>query len=190
MPSPLLILDFDGVINMLGTAGDARRNPDALGYVAQVDLECDGVSYPVRYSRELVRRLNLVVRASGTEWLWLTTWNECSLSSINPGVGTTAEDWIRWSSDATEAAGPEPAAIEARAAAKNAAIVELINTNPRPFAWLDDEAAAKFRAADFSSLGEAEMLALTPDPRVGITRPELERIEHFLGPHRLGSTAP
>jgi hypothetical protein len=184
MPSPLLILDFDGVVNMLGTAGDARRNPDVLGYVTQTELECDEATYQVRYSRELVRRLNEVVGATGAEWLWLTTWNECGVSSINSGIGTTASDWIRWGSDAADAIGVEPAAIEARAAAKYTAIVELINSNPRPIAWIDDEAAAKFRAEDFPLLGGAEILALTPDPRVGITRPELERLEGFLSLHR------
>lgn len=183
MPSPLLILDFDGVINMLGTAGDARRNPEVLGYVTQAELECNGVTYQVRYSRELVRRLNAAVRASGAEWLWLTTWNDCSLSSINSGIGATASDWIRWGSDAADAAGPKPAAIEARSVAKYAAIMEVINASPRPFAWIDDEAAGAFLAEDFSSPTEAEMLALTPDPRVGMTRTELERLEGFLALH-------
>lgn len=183
MSSPLLILDFDGVINMLGTVGDARRNPDVLGHVTQTELDCNGATYQVRYSRELVRHLNAAVRASGAEWLWLTTWNDCSLSSINSGIGTTGSDWIRWDSGAADATGPEPAAIEARAVAKYAAIVELIGASPRPFAWIDDEAATKFRAEDFSSLVEAEMLALTPDPRVGITRRELEHLEKFLRLH-------
>jgi len=184
MPSPLLILDFDGVINMLGTAGEARRNPDVLGYVTQTELECNGANYEVRYSRELVRRLNVAVRASGAEWLWLTTWNDCSMSNINPGIGTTASDWIRWGSDAANAIGSDPSAVEARAAAKYAAIVELINANPRPFAWIDDEAATKFRTEDFPSLGEVEMLALTPDPRVGVTGREFERLDGFLALHR------
>jgi hypothetical protein len=184
MPSPMLVLDFDGVINMLGTAGDARRNPDTFGYVTRTELECNGAVYQVRYSRELVRRLNVAVRASGAEWLWLTTWNECSLSSINFGIGTTASEWIRWGSDAVETAGPGPVAIEARAAAKYAAIVELIRANPRPCVWIDDEGATKLRAEDFPLLDEAEILALTPDPRVGVTRPELELIEEFLDLNR------
>jgi hypothetical protein len=184
VPSPLLILDFDGVINMLGTAGDARRNPDVLGYVMHTELECNGAVYQVRYSRELVRRLNVAVRTSGADWLWLTTWNECSLSSINSGIGTTASNWIRWGSRAADAIGPDPSAIEARAAAKYAAIVELIRANPRPFVWIDDEGATKLHAEDFHLLDEAEILALTPDPRVGITGRELERLEGFLALHR------
>jgi len=180
VPSPLLILDFDGVINMLGTAGDARRNPEVLGYVAQTELECGGATYQVRYSRELVRRLNAAIRTSGAEWLWLTTWNACSVSSINSGIGATASDWIRWGSHAAEALGPEPAAIDARATAKYAAIVELNSSSPRPFAWIDDEAATKFHAEDFPALTAVDTLALAPDPRVGITRPELERYEKFL----------
>ncbi len=184
MPSPFLILDFDGVINMLGTAGDARRNPEALGYIARADLECNGVSYPVRYSRELVQRLNAVVRASGAEWLWLTTWNECGIASINPGIGATGSDWIRWGSDANDTIGSAPSTVEARKVAKYAAVVELISANPRPFVWADDEAATNFRAEDFPMLGEGEMLALVPDARVGVTRSELERIEKLLNHDR------
>jgi len=41
----LLVLGLDGVINMLGTAGEARRDPDELGYVTYAELECDGVTY-------------------------------------------------------------------------------------------------------------------------------------------------
>jgi hypothetical protein len=185
-----LILDFDGVINMLGSGRESRRNPGALGYVTSTELEFDGVMYPVRYSRELVKRLNAVVRETGAEWLWLTTWNECSVSSINPGIGTEGTDWIRWGSRATDAIGSAPLAIEARATAKYAAVVALIKSNPRPFAWVDDEATIKFRAEDFPALGEAQMLVLTPDPRVGVTRPELERLERFQAVHRSGSGAP
>jgi len=75
----LLILDFDGVINMRGSAGDARRYPDPLGYLTQANLECEGATYSVRFSRELVRRLNTAVWETHAEWLWLATWNECSL---------------------------------------------------------------------------------------------------------------
>lgn len=186
VPSPLLILDFDGVINMLGTAGDIRRNPDALAYVTRTALASDGVTYPVRYSRELILRLNAVVRVSGAEWLWLTTWNECSIASINPGIGTEGRDWIRWGSNTADAVGPDPSAVESRAAAKYAAVVALISANPRPFVWVDDEAATKFRAEDLPMLGEAEMLALATDPRFGVTGPELERIESFLRHNRRG----
>lgn len=168
---------------MLGTAGDVRRNPDALGYVTQTELECGGTTYQVRYSRELVKRLNAVARETGAEWLWLTTWNECSVSTINPGIGTEGTDWIRWGPGIGDGAGSDASAVEARAAAKYAAVVELINANPRPFVWVDDDAASRFRREDLPMLRGAEMLALVPEPYVGITKSELERIEEFLALH-------
>ncbi len=185
MTAPLLILDFDGVVNILGGRRATERHAAALGHIVRTELECEGAYYPVLYSRELVRRINASVVASGAGFVWLTTWNECSLSSINPALGLHGSDWIRWDSRS----GRSPTASDderslARAGAKYRAVIAHIEEDPRPFVWVDDEAADEFDERDFRELQPDAMLAIAPDPSVGISAVELASIEGFLARFR------
>lgn len=171
MAGPVVILDFDGVINMLGSGRAARRKPGVLGHVVRAELECDGMVYQVRYSREVVRRLATAVCESGAELWWLTTWNACTASAIEPELGLQSAGWIAW--DPTRAATPPEA--------KYAALVARFGAGSRPLVWVDDEAADLLDVSDFPELGVAELLAIAPDASVGLLQADLARVEAFLG---------
>jgi len=70
---PLLLLDFDGVLNIDASRGAFRKNPAVPRYWQQTLPHVGGLSFRVRYSWEVVRRLNAMRIAYGFEWLWLTT---------------------------------------------------------------------------------------------------------------------
>ncbi len=181
MAAPLLVLDFDGVVNMLGTSGDVRRRDDLPGYVTRASVESGGVDYPIRYSRDLVDRLNAAVVATGATWLWLSTWRDAAITDINPVIGARATDWLRWESDGIDSG---PSGVDARSRAKYDAVRQHLRLNPRPCVWVDDEATALWRSEDFPRLPEDETLIVAPDPRVGMSLSELERVEGFLGASR------
>lgn len=177
MAGPLLILDFDGVVNMLGTSGDVRRRDDVPGHVVRATMESGGVEYPIRYSQELVGRMNAAAASSGATWLWLSTWCEAAITDVNPVVGTRATDWLRWDSVGID---PGPRGADSRSAAKFNALRQYIRQHSGPFVWVDDEATALWRDEDFPSLKDDQALVIAPDPRVGMSLGELESVERFL----------
>jgi hypothetical protein len=179
--SPLLLVDFDGVINFEVSLGTYAKNPDALGYLNRSTLNVGGLEVEVRWSSELVVRLNGIKREFGCEWKWLTTWLDDAVTQIDAVLGTESDGHIPWDPDAGIPLDSSVDEIVAtRTTRKCAALVSLVQGNPRPFVWMDDQAISGVLPPDCPGVGEVPHLTVAPDPKYGLLRRDVDRIAEFL----------
>jgi len=179
--SPLLLVDFDGVINFEASLAVCAKNPDAFGYLRRENLTVDGMEVEVRWSGELVSRLNGLKREYGCEWKWLTTWLGDAVTQVDAVLKTESDGHIPWDTDAgipTDASVDE--IVAERTARKCARLVDLVQDAPRPFVWIDDQAIHKTLPPDCPGVGDVPHLTVAPDPKFGLLRPDVDQIAEFL----------
>lgn len=179
--SPLLLVDFDGVINFEASLGAYSKNPDAFGYLERSTLLVDGMEVEVRWSSELVARLNRIKRDFGCEWKWLTTWLDDAVTQVDKVLATESDGHIPWHPDAgipLDASVDE--IVAERTTRKCARLVELVRGDPRPFVWIDDQATHEGLPSDCLEVGDVSHLTIAPDPKYGLLRRDVDRIVEFL----------
>ncbi len=181
MTTPVLFLDFDGVVNFLGTEAAYRREPGSLGYVRRATLAVGELEFRVQWSAELVRELNSVKRSSPFQWLWLSTWREHAVVGIDPALGTRSDGFVPWGMP-DDPSGDASAADRKgkRSTSKYGALLAEVRANPRPFVWVDDTATGAFNEFDFVGDLDVPHLVVAPRAEVGLLRWELEEIVAFL----------
>ncbi|WP_062312761.1 HAD domain-containing protein [Demequina rhizosphaerae] len=176
---PLLLLDFDGVLNIDASRGAYKKNPAVPRHWQQKLLHADGMAYRVRYSWEVVRRLNHMRVAYGFEWLWLTTWREHGPQTIRPALRTLDDGHIAW--NASDGQGHRGYERDPNGAAKTAHVEWINGDEARPFVWIDDEAVRWFDPSRLRT--PVEHLAVQTDPMWGLTNDDLDRVEEFFAAH-------
>jgi hypothetical protein len=179
--SPLLLVDFDGVLNFEASLGAYAQNPDAFGYLNRSILVVDGMEVEVRWSSELVVRLNGVKREYGCEWKWLTTWLGDAVTQVDAVLGTESDGHVPWDPDG--GIPPDSSVDEivaTRTRRKCSTLVDLVRGDPRPFVWIDDQATHGVLPADCPGVGEVPHLTVAPDPKYGLLRRDVDRIVGFL----------
>lgn len=175
---PLLLLDFDGVVNFDTTLSAHKRLEGTPHYRRKTVLYAGGYGYQINYSGEVLYRLNHLKREAPYEWLWLSTWRRDSWQ-FKAELGADDDGYVPWRE--TDGQGMPGYMVDARHAAKLAHVLHMNAENPRPFVWVDDEATVNFR----SDLLEHDVphLVIAPDPSYGLVRSELEVIEGFMRTH-------
>lgn len=181
MTRPVLYMDFDGVVNFVGSRTRHRKEA-GLGYLRRNGVWANKTpedtwkathGYGQRYfnlnwSAELVRKLD----ALDADWLWLTSWKADGPEFLDPLLGIESAGWMDWDYSAATGFNHEmkfPALVADQAA------------NPRPFVWVDDEATVAFDASALPV--EVPHLVLTPDDAVGVTATDLEAMSEFVAKH-------
>lgn len=149
-----LVLDFDGVINVVHTG--------SLYDYAHYDTK--KISYcTVRYSPELVTRINSLSYRDDVTVLWLSSWlgdsamfSELGFNKfgyIHSDCFNTVADW------------------------KKSSLLEFIDStsgeDSRIF-WVDDEEDKDFL------IGYDNVYCFTPDPNRGLILPDLDEIERLI----------
>jgi len=172
---PLLLLDFDGVLNFEATRSAYKRNPAVPGHWHQRYVHADGIGYRVRWSWEAVRRLSEICHANGVEWWWLSTWRNHGLSQINPNLKTRASAAVEWAQ--SDGQGFPGFREDPNGAAKLAAVERINDEEARPFIWVDDEATQWFDPTRLRT--DVPHLVLKTDPMWGLTNDDLDSIEAF-----------
>ena len=79
---PLILLDVDGVINMIGRNDPHLLWPDSK---TKKDVTCNNCLYNIVYSPEMISRIN-AWNIEG-EVQWLTTWNNDARIRLAPALG-------------------------------------------------------------------------------------------------------
>lgn len=172
---PLLLLDFDGVLNFEATRSAYQHNPAVPGHWRQRYVHVEGVGYRVRWSWEAVRRLGLICQVYGVEWWWLSTWRDHGLSQINPNLKTTASAAVDWAQ--SDGQGFPGFREDPNGAAKLAAVERINDEEGRPFIWVDDEATRWFDPDRLRT--NVPHLVLKTDSLWGLTSHDLDSIEEF-----------
>jgi hypothetical protein len=180
-PRPLMLMDFDGVINFSASINAYRKHDDAFGYVNKTRLSCDGHPFDVHWSAQLVRGLNQAKVDAGAGWLWLSTWQQCAVTEIDRELGTLSDGFIAWDSfSEPSVAALAGGAAQVRIARKYEQVLKQIAANPRPFVWIDDDLAPLYVARDFEHDFDVPHLVVSPEEQFGMTSDDLRRVTEFL----------
>lgn len=184
---PALYLDWDGVINFMGSRSQYRKR-SGLSYMRrghaaplQSTLDNQGYSmfryqsYPLNWSAELLRKL----AALPVEVVILSTWRDSFGELIRATQWNELEnyrvlDWTDGPKD-REHAGKVPALVADQLA------------DPRPFIWADDEAHKFYGEAERALLAGTPQLLLAPDENIGLTMDDYLAMVAFLGDLKSGA---
>jgi hypothetical protein len=160
-----LYLDVDGVVCPFGPAG---RNGWGTPW-----LRADAGLLPVAFARELVAGLNSLAATAELRCVWLTSWEELAPQYLCPAIGL---DGARWPHLTAEGAGSGPGWWKLHAIQD-----DVERTAPDAVAWVDDQLAYEAEAQAWGRIMGRRLLAVSPDPRQGISPSELEAVSSFLG---------
>lgn len=181
---PLVLIDFDGVINQFPDDKVRRRqnstswmkpgDPRIALYAADdwfvpdrketVDTRYHG-RLRILWSSEMVARL----KGLDADILWLSTWQPYTdMLDLHLGVGWETIHWY------------DPVTRQGRYTGKRRAVLNHLKTG-RPIVWIDDEETTY--DAGLAIVGDgpsAPVLAVGPDSHVGISRTQMGAIERFV----------
>lgn len=157
MTRPIWFLDIDGVVN---AAGDNLRP-----HLVRTEATTAGTTWPIHYSPEVVKFINMVHRAGLVEIRWLTTWGEDARTSFAPAVGL--DDFPAY--DMYDSGGWWKAEI----------VEASILDESRPFVWTDDDIAEE-QIARFAGSVDEPTLLVSPSTEVGLTSADLRRVLEFV----------
>lgn len=184
MPRPLVLLDFDGVVNQF-PEDKVRCRQNSTGWMRPGDpriaLYSPGNWFipdrretvnagrhgrmRILWSSELVSRL----AALDADVVWLSTWQPYTrLLDVNLEVPWTTERWY------------DPVTREGRHTGKRRTVIDRLRQG-RPLVWVDDEETT-YEAGLALNASEpvAPVLAVGPDARIGISRSQMASIERFV----------
>jgi hypothetical protein len=156
-----LYLDVDGVVCPFGPTGTSPWG--SAWSVANAGM------LEVAYAGELVAGLNGLARLPGLRCVWLTSWEDMAPRYLCPALGL---DGGRWPWLVAAGAGEgwwKLAALQEDVAA----------TTPNGIVWIDDQLRYEQDAQAWADILGARILAISPDPRRGISPAELAAVTGF-----------
>ena len=159
-----MYLDVDGVVCPFGATG---TTPWGTGWsLANAGL------LEVAYAGELVAGLNGLARLPGLRCVWLTSWEDMAPRYLCPAIGL---DGGRWPWLTAEGAGAGEGGWKLTALQEDVAA-----TTPNGIVWIDDQLRFEQDAQAWAGILGARILAISPDPRRGISPAELAATSAFL----------
>ena len=159
-----LYIDVDGVICPFGPEG-------ASGWGSGW-RHSDAGLLPVAYAPELVDGLNGIAAMAGVRCVWLTSWEELAPQYLCPAISLNGTRWPYLTADG---AGTGAGWWKLRAIQD-----DVEKTGPEAVAWIDDQLGFEAEAQSWARLLGRRILALSPDPRRGISPAELQQVRSFL----------
>jgi hypothetical protein len=159
-----LYLDVDGVVCPFGATGTTPwGTPWSLANAGMLE---------VAYARELIAGLNGLARLPVLRCVWLTSWEDMAPRYLCPAIGLAGGHWpclTAQDSGAGDGWWKLAALQEDVAAAASGGIV-----------WIDDQLRYEQDAQAWAGILGARILAISPDPRRGITPAELAAVNAFV----------
>lgn len=206
---PLLLSDFDGVINaptnhLFWTDSYSKGiypDPEIHHHEDRVLDELihyttDSVHYheggygvnKLRWSSELVSDYRNLIVNDQVEFIWFTGWKEGAVKILTPLFNfPNAEQYIA-------PINPGETVSDIGHVWKIEAIIDLYKNQPkgRPFIWLDDLVTEQFRNTPdkgekfdwlMEQIGNPPALIMHIDERYGVTRKDMQQIHEFIQKH-------
>lgn len=166
---PLILLDVDGVLNAFSYSPAETSLPDtAFSDLTEYNVwnEAHGRSYRFWVSPELIADIRAIHDSGLTEIAWLTSWRDEANTQVAPTLGLPRFPVVGYPRGISDYSWKQQTAMEALWLG-------------RPVAWLDDDeilypASSAFDEAPFPTL------TISPDPRVGLTRADIDDILRFI----------
>jgi len=162
---PVLLLDFDGVLNVRGDWEGATW--DLASPLGRGTLHADGFGWPIRWAPGLVARL-VALHASGrVDIRWCSTWIEHGTAQIEDLLGLPPF--------------PHAYALQAgerHSAAKARAALGVV-AEGRPLIWADDD-AIPFTGPAGRLRRRPGVLLLEPSEWSGLRPSDLDAVDAFL----------
>ena len=161
-------LDVDGVLNVLPDSHYLQKWGWGHRYRNDLALLADG-TFKITWSPELVERINALAARPDVTIHWLTTWLTEAPSVLCDLVGVAGHDWSVVGAAEFEDLVQEWWKLDA---IRNHAGANRI-------VWADDDLTYSHGAKRWAEQRGGTLLVET-DPRRGITREQMEKIEAFI----------
>jgi HAD domain in Swiss Army Knife RNA repair proteins len=157
-----VFLDFDGVLN-------PETRPPPGPFTDWMTAHVDRMT--ITWSPTVACFISQL--AKHAEVLWLTSWAEDAQIHLEPLMGLPR----------LELAGTDEFEAPWRWW-KHDVVMGLWENDHRPFVWIDDDLALFDDTLEWvSALSSDHALAIAPDPSIGLTPSDLDRIDHFIAGH-------
>lgn len=171
---PLILTDFDGVINPLPPSMSTAPTPadPTTGFHADQHTRVtlgDGRHVTVTWSSELVRRLTAVQQIA--DLAWLSTWQPDTrlLNRLFDWHDVTTINWY------------DPVSGHGLWTGKFDHIRSRLRVQPeRPLIWIDDEEVDDDHETTVTGMRFAHLMMIRPDRRIGISKRQMSMIDAFL----------
>lgn len=160
MSTPVWLMDVDGVLNAVADADPPTWDRWAVE-VAE--------GYSIRFSPELLDRVSRLVDAREVEVRWLTTWWD----------RIPALPFRSWHGYPVACTEEDLAASRFGDSWWKLAVAQRLHEPGRRLVWTDDDIALDPSALEWAA-AHPEVLAISPEPGVGLTPADVDRVEAFL----------
>ena len=170
MTPPVIFLDVDGVLNPMSPDPAVSGFDDWATIMVPVDTAHGDVQ--VDLSQQQAGLLWTTAQKHGAEIVWLTTWKMDNLANTSIGsvfgwpelrvLQQVRPDWKTWwKSDSAEA---------------------FLETEQRPFVWIDDDLDWSVHRGDVLWLQDADLdhFLVSPSTDKGLTLDQITAIDAFL----------
>lgn len=157
---PIWLLDVDGVLNAVC---HPRRPPRTWRHWSTGTACAGGERFAITFAPELMAGIRKLQDPAVVEVRWLTTWGNDANGGLRKLLGLPAFP-VAGEPEQASAWWKLPCAV--RTAAEG-----------RPMIWTDDDLGYSATASRWAA--ELGILAIAPDPGVGLTPADLERIRAF-----------
>jgi hypothetical protein len=160
-----LYLDVDGVICPFGPTGTTDWGTRWK--------QANAGMLEVAYAGEVVDGLNQLARTPGVRCLWLTSWLDYAPEYLCPAIGLAGKEWPVLAGSGVGAGQGwwKLLAIQRH----------LESTGPDRVVWVDDQLRFERDAAAWARFLGGRFLPISPDPRRGLSKTELETVRAFVG---------
>jgi len=157
-------LDVDGVLCPFGPEGFSDWG---TGF-EQVEIGMLGV----HWAPELVEELNRISARPGVHFVWLTSWEDMAPKYLCHAIGLEGRHWpvLRYSEQKGTREWWKLEAIQR----------DISRHRPGRAVWIDDQLGFEESALAWMAFLGQGILGISPDPRRGIARADILRIEAFL----------
>lgn len=161
---PLWLLDVDGVLNRLS-------DPERFDETGWTKWECKRIhGFKIRYSPQLIERINNIIFADVVDVMWCTTWHDLANSALAPQIGLSQ---LPVAPIALHEEAEEPAEWWKFDLASRLA-------KGRPTVWTDDDLLFDPRTTEWRRDWPHPLLAICPVTSLGLTVAHIEEIEDWL----------
>lgn len=162
---PILYCDVDGVINIASRRAKGVMVNTVRRSIPTVEKLFPQVPIRFRWNESITDSLaELPVR-----FIWLTTWNYQAVQLLEPLLGIKSESVLFYKMQLNEFRNQRRK-------------YELLKAhqaeNPSPFIWLDDVATRFYNPEHWDEA--VNRLVIQPNPKQGVTKEHLQRIDSFL----------